>query len=122
MLRPTHAAPALAAEVKVQPLVTAAPTSPAITKPASATPVPAVQPFPRQFVLQALEQSSDDSGWAHLGTFGGYLTKLQPDFDSRIYGFKKLSDLVRAKTEIFETKEVVPAGQTQSVLYIKAKS
>lgn len=80
------------------------------------------QPFPRHFVLQALEQSSNDSGWAHLGTFGGYLTKLQPDFDSRIYGFKKLSDLVRAKTDIFETKEIMPSGQSQSVLYIRAKS
>lgn len=34
--------------------------------------------FPKKFVLEALEQSSDDSGWAHLGTFGSYLTKLQP--------------------------------------------
>ena len=45
--------------------------------------------FPRDFVLAALEESVDDTGWAHLGTFGGYLTKLQPDFDSRLYGYKK---------------------------------
>lgn len=30
-----------------------------------------------------LELSGDDAGWAHLGTFGSYLTKLQPDFESR---------------------------------------
>ncbi|MFM5363544.1 OST-HTH/LOTUS domain-containing protein [Aeromonas veronii] len=53
--------------------------------------------FPAKFLLAALEQSSDDAGWAQLGTFGSYLTKLQPDFDSRLYGFKKLSDLVKAK-------------------------
>ena len=77
--------------------------------------------FPKKFVLDALEQSSDDAGWAHLGTFGSYLTKLQPDFDSRLFGFKKLSELVRAKTDIFVTEERVPVGQTQKVLYVRAK-
>ncbi|MBK8386731.1 MAG: OST-HTH/LOTUS domain-containing protein, partial [Candidatus Accumulibacter sp.] len=63
------------------------------------------QEFPRKFVLTALEQSSDDAGWAHLGTFGSYLTKLQPDFDSRLYGYKKLPELVKAKTDPFVTEE-----------------
>lgn len=78
--------------------------------------------FPKEFVLAALEQSSDESGWAHLGTFGSYLTKLQPDFDSRVYGFKKLSDLVKAKTDLFVTEErSLPGGQTQKQLYLRAK-
>jgi len=77
--------------------------------------------LPKKFMLDALELSGDDAGWAHIGTFGSYLTKLQPDFDSRLYGFKKLSDLVRAKTDIFSTEERVPAGQTQKVLYVRAK-
>jgi len=42
-------------------------------------------------MLDALELSGDDSGWAHLGTFGSYLTKLQPDFDSRLYGTRHIS-------------------------------
>ncbi len=79
------------------------------------------QEFPKKFVLAALEQSSDDAGWAHLGTFGSYLTKLQPDFDSRIYGYKKLSDLVRAKTELFITEERQAPGSTQKVLFLRAK-
>ena len=77
--------------------------------------------FPKKFVLDALEQSSDDSGWAHLGTFGSYLTKLQPDFDSRMFGFKKLSDLVRAKTDIFIIEERALQGSTHKELYIRAK-
>jgi len=77
--------------------------------------------FPKKFVLSALEQSSDDAGWAHLGTFGSYLIKLQPDFDSRIYGFKKLSDLVKARTDIFVTEERLAPGSTQKVLYLRAK-
>lgn len=77
--------------------------------------------FPRKFVLAALEQSSDDAGWAHLGTFGSYLTKLQPDFDSRLYGYKKLSDLVKAKPDIFVTEERQAPGANQKVLYLRAK-
>ncbi|MBU0594724.1 MAG: NYN domain-containing protein [Pseudomonadota bacterium] len=77
--------------------------------------------FPKQFVLTALDQSIDDAGWAHLGTFGSYLTKLQPDFDSRLYGFKKLSDLVKAKTNLFVTEERQAPGSNQKVLYLRAK-
>ncbi len=77
--------------------------------------------FPKEFVLTALEQSTDDAGWAQLGTFGSYLTKLQPDFDSRLYGYKKLSDLVKAKTELFVTEERQAPGSNQKVLYLRAK-
>lgn len=77
--------------------------------------------FPRRFVLDALEQSSDDDGWAQLGTFGSYLTKLQSDFDSRNYGFKKLSDLVKSKTNLFVIEERNSPGSNKKQLYIRAK-
>ena len=77
--------------------------------------------FPKRFVLAALEQSTDDAGWAQLGTFGSYLTKLQPDFDSRLYGYKKLSDLVKAKTDLFVTEERHAPGANRKVLYLRAK-
>lgn len=77
--------------------------------------------FPKEFLLTALEQSIDDAGWAHLGTFGSYLTKLQPDFDSRLYGYKKLSDLVKANKELFVTEERQAPGSKQKVLYLRVK-
>jgi uncharacterized LabA/DUF88 family protein len=90
------------------------------------TPEPAArkvgkQDFPQAFVLEALDMASDDSGWANLGTFGSYLTKLQPDFDSRLYGFRKLSDLVREMPELFacELRDIPGAGSRQ--LYVRAK-
>jgi len=77
--------------------------------------------FPTDFLMEALEKSADDSGWAHLGTFGSYLQKIQPDFDSRLHGFKKLSDLVRGRDDLFLTEErIAPAG-TSKVLYIRAR-
>ncbi|MBC6963023.1 MAG: NYN domain-containing protein [Nitrosomonas sp.] len=93
----------------------------------SSSPQPAAQvpetkqAFPRKFVLAALEQSSDDAGWANLGNFGNYLNKLQPDFDSRLYGYKKLSDLVKARTDLFVTEERQVPGSTQKALYLRAK-
>lgn len=77
--------------------------------------------FPREFVLQALEQASDDTGWAHLGTFGSYLTKLQPDFDARLFGFKKLSELVKGKKDIFCFEERTISGSNGKELYVRAK-
>lgn len=78
-------------------------------------------PFPKKLVLDALEQSSDNEGWANLGTFGSYLTKLQPDFDARMYGYKKLSQLVKAMTDIFVTEERALEGASQKVLYVRAR-
>jgi uncharacterized LabA/DUF88 family protein len=77
--------------------------------------------FPTKFLLTALDQSLDDSGWANLGTFGSYLTKLQPDFDSRLFGFKKLSDLVKAKTNLFVIEERQIEGSNNKALYLRAK-
>jgi len=78
--------------------------------------------FPEEFLLAALEQSADDSGWAGLGAFGSYLTKLQPDFDSRLYGYKKLSELVKAKSDLFITEDRAVSGSNNKVLYVRAKN
>ena len=93
--------------------------------PAPSTPAeqdrPTRQKLPKKFVLRALEQSVDDEGWAHLGTFGNYLNKLQPDFDPRLYGYRKLSDLVRARNDLFTTEERRSPGASQTVLYLRAR-
>jgi hypothetical protein len=94
-------------------------TQAAPTQPPKET--PAKQKLPKKFVLSALEQSVDDEGWAHLGTFGNYLNKLQPDFDPRLYGYRKLSDLVRARTDLFTTEERRSPGSNQKVLYLRAR-
>jgi hypothetical protein len=42
----------------------------------------------------AVETSSDEDGWEHLATVGSIITKHGLDFDSRTYGYAKLSDLL----------------------------
>ena len=49
----------------------------------------------------AIDAASDEGGWAHLGGVGSNVTKQAPDFDSRTYGYGKLSDLLKA-TGLFE--------------------
>ena len=77
--------------------------------------------FPKEFVLRALEQSTDDEGWARLSTFGSYLTMLQPDFDPRLYHYKKLSDLVKDRKDLFITEERKGPAPNQKIIYLRAK-
>lgn len=63
----------------------------------------------------------DDAGWVHLGAFGDYLTKIKPDFDPRLYGFKKLSDLVKGMPDI-EIEERKVKGSPEKVLYIRRRA
>jgi hypothetical protein len=44
----------------------------------------------------AISAVSDEEGWADLGLVGRHIAKQLPDFDSRNYGFARLSDLVEA--------------------------
>ena len=76
--------------------------------------------FPKKFMLTALEETSDDSGWANLGAFGSYLNNVQPDFDSRTYGFRKLADLVKSRPDLFETEER-RTRSGQPLLHLRAK-
>jgi uncharacterized protein (TIGR00288 family) len=50
----------------------------------------------------AVEQTSEDDGWAHLGKVGHYISN-NSSFSSINYGYKKLSDLIRA-SELFDVE------------------
>lgn len=51
----------------------------------------------------AVEECSNDEGWANLGAVGSHLVKINSDFDSRNYGYAKLSGMIRA-IDLFETE------------------
>jgi len=45
----------------------------------------------------ALKASTpEESDWAHLGAVGSFMNKQSPEFDSRNYGYPKLSSLIEA--------------------------
>jgi uncharacterized LabA/DUF88 family protein len=69
---------------------------------------------------KAVEAASDDDGWAPLAAIGNIITNQRPDFDSRSYGYGKLSDLVKATT-LFEIERRSPGDGKQSLVYAREK-
>jgi uncharacterized protein (TIGR00288 family) len=61
----------------------------------------------------AVEQTSEDDGWAHMSRVGRYISN-NSSFSSINYGYKKLGDLIRA-SELFE----VQIRNEGSAMYIK---
>jgi uncharacterized LabA/DUF88 family protein len=72
------------------------------------------------FTRQAIEEASDDSGWAKLGGVGNYLNKIRPDFDPRLYGHKKLSDLFKHTPSQFAVEERAAPGGSSKTVYVRA--
>ena len=58
----------------------------------------------RDMIFKAMDAIEQDDEWYRLGDIGQFLTTSNPDFDTRSYGKRKLSDLVR-EMKIFETKQ-----------------
>ena len=56
-------------------------------------------------ILNAMEKIEQDDEWYALGPLGQYIQAHNPDFDTRSYGKRKLSDLIQALKR-FETRKV----------------
>ena len=63
----------------------------------------------RKLITDAMEKIDQDDEWFPLGRIGQQIQADKPDFDTRSYGKKKLSDLVK-ELKVFETK-VGPGNQ-----------
>lgn len=68
----------------------------------------------------AVEASSDESGWAHLGSVGSNIANQKSEFDSRNYGYRKLGELVSA-TKLFDMEERQIGGNGSKALYVRDK-
>ncbi len=47
-------------------------------------------------IASSVNDVADESGWAFLGEVGNLISKKRPDFDSRNYGFSKLTLLIKS--------------------------
>ena len=68
----------------------------------------------------AVEASSDESGWAHLAPVGSNIAKQSPEFDPRNYGYGKLGELVSA-TKLFDMEERQVGDTNSKALYVRIK-
>lgn len=59
---------------------------------------------PVPIIREAIEMVIREDGWAHLSPIGMALRKMDPSFDSRTYGHKQLSQLIKSYPEVFELK------------------
>ncbi|WP_026838698.1 NYN domain-containing protein [Gillisia sp. JM1] len=53
-----------------------------------------VTPKVINLISSTISDVADEDGWAFLGDVGGLLQKKQPNFDSRNYGFQKLTPMI----------------------------
>lgn len=57
-------------------------------------PVDKITPKVIKLITATISDAADEEGWAFLGDVGTLLLKKQPNFDSRNYGFEKLTPLI----------------------------
>jgi len=73
-----------------------------------------------QLISATISDLADDDGWAFLGDVGSLIQKKQPNFDSRNYGFQKLTPLINSiKSFEIESRES-PKGRFK-LIYVKIK-
>ncbi|MBK1724477.1 NYN domain-containing protein [Thiocystis violacea] len=66
----------------------------------------------------AVDSAADDTGWASLGPVGSAIAKRSPEFDSRNYGYAKLSGLLKA-TQMFDLEERAVGRGAQKAIYVR---
>lgn len=68
----------------------------------------------------AVNECSNEEGWAELGVCGSLIKRQHPDFDSRNFGYAKLSNLIET-TALFEMKKVAMKGTSAFKLFYRDK-
>ncbi|CAM4074378.1 NYN domain-containing protein [Zobellia nedashkovskayae] len=71
-----------------------------------------------RLIASTIDDVADDDGWAFLGDVGSLLQKKQPNFDSRNYGFQKLTPLINSIKSIEVDRREDSKGR-KKLVYVK---
>ena len=71
-------------------------------------------------IATTISDLSDEEGWAYLGDVGSLLQKKKPNFDSRNYGFEKLTPLIKSIGK-FELEQRENPKSRHKLIYVKNK-
>ena len=75
----------------------------------------------RQALIKLTDENSNDNGWINSGYLGNLLIRQFPDFDVRLYGYKKFSQFVLA-LGVFDVHTTAPAqNKTAKTYYFRLK-
>ena len=89
-------------------------------KPSGKANIDKVTPKVIKLISSTISDLADDDGWAFLGDVGNLLQKKQPNFDSRNYGFQKLTPLIKS-TKAFEIEQRESPKGRFKLIYVKNK-
>ncbi|GGF29634.1 NYN domain-containing protein [Echinicola rosea] len=73
-----------------------------------------------KLIANTISDCEDDDGWAYLGDVGNLLQKKQPNFDSRNYGFQKLTPMISSINK-FEIEQREGQRGRHKLIYVKNK-
>lgn len=73
-----------------------------------------------KLIANSIADVEDDDGWAFLAEVGNLISKKQPDFDPRNFGFYKLTPLVKSIPQ-FEIEERDTGRSTIKHIYVRNK-
>jgi uncharacterized LabA/DUF88 family protein len=73
-----------------------------------------------KLISSTISDLADEDGWAFLGDVGNLLQKKQPNFDSRNYGFQKLTPLIKSVKKFDIERRDSPKGRFK-LIYVKNK-
>lgn len=79
-----------------------------------------ITPKELRLIATTISDVADDDGWAFLGDVGSLLQKKQPNFDSRNYGFQKLTPLFQSVNAIEVERREDSKGR-KKLIYVKMK-
>ncbi len=73
-----------------------------------------------KLITSTISALSDEEGWAFLGDVGSLLLKKKPNFDSRNYGFEKLTPLIKSIGKFDVERRESPKSR-HKLIYVKNK-
>ena len=73
-----------------------------------------------KLLQNSVDDAADDDGWAFLGDVGSLILKKQPNFDSRNFGFAKLTPLFKSLPK-FEMEQRDQTNGRFKLIYVKNK-
>lgn len=73
-----------------------------------------------QLISTSISDVADENGWAFLADVGNMIQKKRPDFDSRNFGFSKLTPLIKT-LKCFEIDERDSGNSKIKHIYVKNK-
>ena len=79
-----------------------------------------ISPKVIRWISNTISDLADDDGWAFLGDVGSLLQKKQPNFDSRNFGFQKLTPLIKS-IKNFEIEQRETSRGRSKLIYVKIK-